>query len=135
MSARPLCVLACQWSASPNFWAWAGVDNVMFAKAFILRTCGVSSRTLLDVVPSAGLKFHAEIRLPYMAHLRAQSLNVDVGNKESTAAKLLRHGELSLTGFVACTGWPLQVCELVLERMLSAGRLKYVGLYDVYRLQ
>lgn len=123
----PLCVLACQWSGSSNFWVWAGVQGTGAAKDFIVQTCGVKSRKDLDHSKTAGALFHSKIRLPYMAFLANGASGHDLEVKLVTAAKLLAHGPLSTYAFTDITGWPTVLCEVVLARLVAAGKALYLG--------
>jgi hypothetical protein len=70
----PLCRLACQFCASPNFRLWlATFEYISFdedeAKIWLLATCGIASRKVLDNCPDSADDFHEYVRKPYMAWL------------------------------------------------------------------
>lgn len=82
MSARPLCVLACQWCNDPKFWEWSNtvthagifwyVKNKQDAFELITEICEVKSRKELDSNPEAAEMFNVCFRNPYMKWLVAE---------------------------------------------------------------
>lgn len=69
--------LAGRWSNEPMFWRWirtvdgSEIDNDMQAAVWVREICGVLSRAELDNQESAARRFQENVRLPYMAYLKA----------------------------------------------------------------
>lgn len=63
-----LCLLACQWCDSEDFWIFADVFNEESAKEFILAACEIASRKELDTNPKAAANFERFIRKPFMRY-------------------------------------------------------------------
>lgn len=74
---RELCIMACCFCRDPQFHAWLGRletertgETIVFgeesAKAFILASCNVSSRSDLDTNPKAAERFHTLVRKPFL---------------------------------------------------------------------
>ena len=61
----PLCWLAIGFCQQPDFLAFCRARDESEAKAFILRTCDVSSRKELDTNPKAADLFHRYVRRPF----------------------------------------------------------------------
>lgn len=75
----PLCREAVEYCKDAEFQRWAleradlvGTPNEMLARDVILGFCAVESRKDLDTVATAGEKFRALIRAPYMRWRREQ---------------------------------------------------------------
>jgi len=69
-----LAMLAVRWCSNPQFLAWlesTKVDGPVYdsemAKAFILQTCGITSRKFLAEDGEPARIFNEKIRLPFMA--------------------------------------------------------------------
>ena len=70
--SRDLCIIACVFCRDPKFQFWARLQcgellTADQAKAFILETCAITSRSHLDTNPAAADRFHKLIREPFLA--------------------------------------------------------------------
>ena len=61
-----LCIMACKFCADPEFQKWAKVGSEAEAKQHVLDICGVTSRKELDTQAMPSLRFHSQIRAPFM---------------------------------------------------------------------
>lgn len=71
----PLALLAVKWCRDPGFrsWLFDGQDsNEDGASEELKRICGVGSRREIDLLPSAAMRFHKQIREPYSKFLEVK---------------------------------------------------------------
>ncbi len=73
----PLCTLAVRWCKSPVFQEWVALqatssattpDPEGHAAEWLKTECRIGSRKDLDTDPTAGPRFHAFVRKPFMEH-------------------------------------------------------------------
>lgn len=87
MAKRDLCIMACVFCRDKAFQNWVRIQQLgkvmaigshappaseESAKAWILETCGVDTRSKLDTDPAAAEHFHQLVRLPFIEWKEAQ---------------------------------------------------------------
>ena len=73
---KQLLLLAIRFCSNPDFLIWSNTTNQNEAKAFICKTCNITSRKQLDTLPEAANLFHQQIRRPFVNRFKSGLLAV-----------------------------------------------------------